>query len=137
MGFSHFKRVLWLIIWLGAFGIFVYEVYLIVAQYLAYAAPIRDSLQFESKASCSRQGLQHQNRNPSTSLQRFPVLTICNQNPYKLTIVRANPSFVDIRSLMNDFQLMLQNGYANISNDRFGFNVEKYMFLVIDNASID
>ncbi|KAI1709940.1 amiloride-sensitive sodium channel domain-containing protein [Ditylenchus destructor] len=96
-------RMLWVVIWLGLFGVFVYQVFLIVQKVITFPSEIRVSVNFMSR--------------------RFPVVTICNQNPYKYDVIRSNPNFSDIAVLMNDYQRMVASRYGDISDDHFGFNI--------------
>lgn len=53
--------------------------------------------------------------------QSFPIVTICNQNPYKLNVVASSANFSDIYALMRDYEGRIVGNGSTI-NDRLGLN---------------
>lgn len=47
---------------------------------------------------------------------------VCNQNPYKYTVVTTSANLSGIASLMSDYQRMIAGNYSSIPNDHFGLN---------------
>lgn len=50
-------------------------------------------------------------------------MTICNQNPYKLSIINEDFRFSEIANLMKQYEQVVSSGYRQIPNDSFTFNV--------------
>lgn len=49
---------------------------------------------------------------------------MCNQNPYKWSVVESNENFSQVATLLSDYRRVVLAGYGSIANDTFGLNVE-------------
>ncbi|KAI6170933.1 Degenerin-like protein asic-2 [Aphelenchoides bicaudatus] len=101
----------WLVCFGAMWGVFIYEMVLIVQTYFSYSADVFMQI--------------------GSSMPRdFPVITICNQNPMNYTMVQTNSTYSQINQLIEDYLEAVQNDYGDIKNDQFGLNVKTKIVVV-------
>ncbi|KAI6229442.1 CBN-ASIC-2 protein [Aphelenchoides besseyi] len=96
-------RMAWIVIWFALWGVFIYELVLIIQQFFQFSPAVTLSLDYKYK-------------------RIFPMVTICNQNPMNYTTVQQYSSYAQINQLMEDYTAMVQSGYKDVKNDEFGMN---------------
>ncbi|KAK0423068.1 hypothetical protein QR680_007950 [Steinernema hermaphroditum] len=102
-------RIFWIAVWVAMFSIAVYQVYLIFAKFLTFPITVQTLLQMKS--------------------QEFPVVTICNSNPYKERNLKSGGEFRALDLLMNDYKIMNQNPGEPIPGaDTYGINTMKTLY---------
>ncbi|CAD6186173.1 unnamed protein product [Caenorhabditis auriculariae] len=96
---TKISRIFWIIVFLVMLAMFCYELYIMIAKYLSFPAAVTTDILFEE--------------------QDFPVVTICNSNPYKYSVVQSNSAFNDINDLMTIYK---QAVAGTASNDKYGLS---------------
>ncbi|CAP30945.2 Protein CBR-ASIC-2 [Caenorhabditis briggsae] len=81
---------------------FAYELYILIAKFFSYPATVNTEILFEK--------------------QIFPVVTVCNMNPYKYTVVKSNTAFQGVNSLMTAYSNAVAGTYGT---DKWGLYEEQ------------
>ncbi|VDM76623.1 unnamed protein product [Strongylus vulgaris] len=77
-------RLFWSAVFVCMVSMFIYELYLIITKFIAFPVDVSTEIVFEE--------------------QQFPVVTVCNANPYKLSVIESNSSFDKVETLMNTYR---------------------------------
>ncbi|CAI5439491.1 unnamed protein product [Caenorhabditis angaria] len=93
------SRAFWIIVFLFVLGMFIYELYIVISKFFSYPATVNTEIFFEKLA--------------------FPVVSICNMNPYKYSKVQSTSAFSNFNSLMTAYKNAMAGSY---SGDSYGFS---------------
>ncbi|TKR63549.1 hypothetical protein L596_027364 [Steinernema carpocapsae] len=105
-------RTFWIVVWVAMFGIAVYQLFLIFTKFFSFPVTVTTLLQMKP--------------------QPFPVVTICNSNPFPSGNVGPG-IFPRLTKLIQDHQSMLSsNKYEVSGDDSFGLNKVKTYFKKIE-----
>lgn len=61
-----------------------------------------------------------ENKSTSKFIQIFPVVTVCNMNPYKYSVVKSNSAFSSVNTLMTTYS---DATVGTFSTDKWGLYV--------------
>uniref|UniRef100_A0A8R1DVG6 Uncharacterized protein n=1 Tax=Caenorhabditis japonica TaxID=281687 RepID=A0A8R1DVG6_CAEJA len=93
---------------------FGYELYILIAKFFSYPATVSTDILFKK--------------------QPFPVVTVCNLNPYKYTIVKTSAPFSNVNSLMTVYTNAATGTYEN---DKWGLYEAKNESYDLDSRAAD
>ncbi|CAD5217402.1 unnamed protein product [Bursaphelenchus xylophilus] len=99
---NAYIRLAWAVVWFTMWGIFLYEFYLIVSKFLSYPTAVRISLGYKGRA--------------------FPMVTICNQNPLKYSIVKENKTYSQVNDVIEILKRLAVNDYQDLDDNPLNIN---------------
>ncbi|CAI2310181.1 unnamed protein product [Caenorhabditis sp. 36 PRJEB53466] len=108
------SRIFWIFIFVFVLGMFGYELYILIAKYFSYPATVTTEILFEK--------------------QTFPVVTVCNMNPYKYSVVKTSSAFSSVNSLMTAYSNAAAGTY---SADKWGLYEAKNESYDLDSRAQD
>ncbi|EGT39933.1 CBN-ASIC-2 protein [Caenorhabditis brenneri] len=111
---NKISRIFWIAIFIFVLGMFGYELYILIAKFFSYPATVNTEILFQK--------------------QIFPVVTVCNMNPYKYTVVKSNTNFQGVNNLMTAYSQAVTGTYTS---DKWGLYEEKTETYDLDARAAD
>ncbi|CAA96693.1 Degenerin-like protein asic-2 [Caenorhabditis elegans] len=111
---NKISRIFWIAIFLFVLGMFAYELYILIAKFFSYPATVNTEILFEK--------------------QIFPVVTVCNMNPYKYSVVKSNSAFSSVNTLMTTYS---DATVGTFSTDKWGLYADNDETYDLDSRAAD
>lgn len=64
-----------------------------------------------------------------SDLQRFPAVTICNQNPYKKSVVDGSSNFLNMKNMLADYEKAISIDNAGATYPPYTFGASFFFLL--------
>ncbi|EGT42326.1 hypothetical protein CAEBREN_03335 [Caenorhabditis brenneri] len=132
---NKISRIFWIAIFIFVLGMFGYELYILIAKFFSYPATVNTEILFQKQVCpppSPDRGLVF--FSIGIFFQIFPVVTVCNMNPYKYTVVKSNTNFQGVNNLMTAYSQAVTGTYTS---DKWGLYEEKTEVYDLDARAAD
>ncbi|KAK5982674.1 hypothetical protein GCK32_001656 [Trichostrongylus colubriformis] len=92
-------RIFWSVVFIGMVSMFIYQLYTMIVKFISFPTNVNTEIFFEE--------------------QDFPVVTVCNSNPYKYSVIANDSNLASIVNLMEVYKEAVTKSLA--SDDAYGF----------------
>ncbi|RCN44560.1 hypothetical protein ANCCAN_09448 [Ancylostoma caninum] len=91
-------RFFWSVVFICMVSMFMYQLYMMISKFIRFPVGVETEIFFEE--------------------QPFPVVTVCNSNPYKSSVISSNSKFKKIQKLMDTYEMAVNKTLS--SADTYG-----------------